>query len=683
MRDGGNTADRRFGLGPVAARCASAAVGLSVLGLAAFGAYVLVHDPADGPTLFFDRFLYCALITFPGLICLARAWAVRQERAAWTLLGLSLIVWGCGESYWALFMAADPDAPYPGPNDALMLLTYPFALAGIAVLVRDRVRRFRGQTWLDGLIAALTVAAFGAAFLLPDVVDSLSGDALADAVTLSYPLADMIQIGFLLCVLVLVGWRLDLSLALVAASFALLPVADAVYTYQDLHGTYLEGALVDWLFTASAVLLGVAAWQPSTRATAAGVRGWRSLATPALFALASGGLLLYGYAGGLPVLAVGFAGAALLTAVLRLAHTYSDNQRLLVRAQTDGLTGLGNRSALLLDLAELLSEPASADSRVLVLLDLNGFKLYNDSFGHPAGDALLSRLAKRFSAVVEGRGRAYRIGGDEFCALLECPQAEVQQLVSRSAAALADSGEAFEVSAAKGYVELGAEASDPQQALQTADRRMYEDKAGSRSSARSQAHEVLLRILRERQPALGDHVDGVAEMAVAVSERLGIRGEELDVIGRAAALHDIGKLAVPDAVLDKPVALDPDEWAFIRDHTIVGERVLREAPALAPVAELVRSSHERWDGRGYPDGLAGEGIPLGSRIIFVCDAFQAMISERPYAAPVSADDALAELRRCAGAQFDPDVVEAFCVELRARGPGWCSPPAATAARSGR
>jgi HD-GYP domain-containing protein (c-di-GMP phosphodiesterase class II) len=232
------------------------------------------------------------------------------------------------------------------------------------------------------------------------------------------------------------------------------------------------------------------------------------------------------------------------------------------------------------------------------------------------------------------------------------------------------STEAFEVTAARGHVLLGTEATDSQQALQTADRRMYEDKAGSRSSARSRAHEVLLRMMRERHSDLGDHMDGVADLATAVSRRLGLEGEQLDVIARAAALHDIGKLAIPDGVLDKPAALDDEEWAFIRDHTVVGERVLREAPALVPVAVLVRSSHERWDGGGYPDGLAGESIPLGSRIIFVCDAFQAMESNRPYAAPVARAAALKELRNCAGTQFDPAVVEAFVAEISSQPVDW-------------
>jgi HD-GYP domain-containing protein (c-di-GMP phosphodiesterase class II) len=177
---------------------------------------------------------------------------------------------------------------------------------------------------------------------------------------------------------------------------------------------------------------------------------------------------------------------------------------------------------------------------------------------------------------------------------------------------------------------------------------------------------VLLRALTERNAALGDHLHGVADLATAVGVAMGLAGERLEDLRRAAELHDVGKMAIPDAILDKPGALDEEEWAFIRRHTIIGERILAAAPALADVARMVRFSHERYDGRGYPDRLAGEEIPVGARIIFVCDAFDAMISERPYHRAMSTAQALDELRRCSGSQFDPDVVDAFAGVLAER-----------------
>src|SRR4029077_20872231 len=175
--------------------------------------------------------------------------------------------------------------------------------------------------------------------------------------------------------------------------------------------------------------------------------------------------------------------------------------------------------------------------------------------------------------------------------------------------------------------------------------------------------DVLLQALNERYPDLQAHQRGVGALVLAVGRRMGVDGEELDVLARAAELHDVGKIAIPDAILNKPDPLDEEEWRFMRRHTILGERILMAASALRPVARLVRSSHERFDGDGYPDGLRGEEIPLGARIIFVCDAYDAMTSERAYSPAIAPSEAIAELRACAGSQFDPDVVEAFVQTL--------------------
>ncbi len=200
--------------------------------------------------------------------------------------------------------------------------------------------------------------------------------------------------------------------------------------------------------------------------------------------------------------------------------------------------------------------------------------------------------------------------------------------------------------------------------MQLADQRLYERKDRTReASAVQQLRDVLLQAFQERHPDLQEHQRGVGALVLEVGRRLGMEGEELDVLARAAELHDVGKIAIPDAILNKPGPLDDEEWLFMRRHTILGERILKAASALRPVAELVRSSHERYDGAGYPDGLQGEQIPLGARIIFVCDAFDAMLAERSYSGAVPPSEAIAELRACAGTQFDPTVVDAFVATL--------------------
>ena len=328
-------------------------------------------------------------------------------------------------------------------------------------------------------------------------------------------------------------------------------------------------------------------------------------------------------------------------------------QQLHTASMTDVLTDLGNRRRLLVDLDEAMAAPGMT----LSLFDLDGFKIYNDTFGHQAGDALLARLGRRLSEAVFEAGEAYRLGGDEFCILVAGPGAEA----ARAAAveALSECGDAFTIASSHGTVRLLTEAETPDKALLLADQRMYDSKNTGRVSASRQSADVLLTALAERDPRLSLHVGDVAASALAVARELGVSGDQLGTIYQTAELHDIGKVAIPDAILAKPGPLDDDEMAFVRSHTEIGERILAAAPALALVAKLVRHSHERWDGNGYPDRLAGETIPLGSRIVSVCDAFDAMVGDRPYRRSRNFDDATAELVRCAGSQFDPAVVAAF------------------------
>jgi len=326
-------------------------------------------------------------------------------------------------------------------------------------------------------------------------------------------------------------------------------------------------------------------------------------------------------------------------------------------SETDSLTGLRNRRRAMADLAALFD--GAPRRSVLVLFDLNGFKSYNDRFGHLAGDAMLTRLGQRLQSAVGDRAEAYRLGGDEFCLLGPGSREERAVLEAIAGAALSEQGEAFCVTASYGSALIPEEAASPSDAMRKADQRMYARKQGSRPSAVSQSKDVLLQALSERHPELERHVSGVAKLVEPVARKLGMPAEELHVLRHAAELHDVGKMAIPDAILNKPGPLDDAEWEFMRRHTVVGQRIVAAAPVLAGVGELIRASHERWDGAGYPDGRAGDDIPLGARIIAVCDAYHAMTSDRPYRLALAPQDAMAELRACAGTQFDPDVVAAF------------------------
>jgi two-component system, cell cycle response regulator len=342
-------------------------------------------------------------------------------------------------------------------------------------------------------------------------------------------------------------------------------------------------------------------------------------------------------------------------------------------AETDQLTGLGNRRALMADLERQAETARPELPLMLALFDLDGFKAYNDAFGHPAGDAVLARLARRLEGAVGGDARAYRMGGDEFCVLAAVEPARALAMVEAAGHALSDEGDGFTIGASHGTALLPTDTSDAHDALRIADTRMYARKNLGRTSAGRQSADVLMSVLSERDPAIAEHIDGVAETCVAVGRTLGMDDGELALLRSAGALHGIGKLAIPDAILSKPGPLTEDEWQFVRRHTVIGERILRAAPALAPVAPLVRSSHEHFDGSGYPDALAGEQIPLAGRIVAVCDAFDAMTSMRPYRTAMSTEGALEELRACAGSQFDPMVVAAFEKTLRDVGSEWSLP----------
>lgn len=342
----------------------------------------------------------------------------------------------------------------------------------------------------------------------------------------------------------------------------------------------------------------------------------------------------------------------LRSAVERSKRLESDLVR---QAHCDALTGLLNRRQLAVDVAAALDRD---DDSLLVVFDLDGFKTYNDTFGHPAGDALLIRMATRLQEAVVDRGTAYRLGGDEFCVL-----AATVDIVERAAAALREHGAEFSITNSYGRVHLGGEVTSYEHAMRLADERLYDHKNGRSTAAQRQAHDVLLRVLREREPDLGEHVQAVARLARAVGVGLGLDASALDEITRAAEMHDIGKVAIPDSVLDKPGPLTAQEWALMRQHTVLGERILLAAPSLANVAALVRSCHERWDGKGYPDGLKGADIPLGSRIVFACDAFHAMTTDRPYRARRTTAEAVTELRSQAGRQFDPEIVEILIQRL--------------------
>jgi HD-GYP domain-containing protein (c-di-GMP phosphodiesterase class II) len=398
-----------------------------------------------------------------------------------------------------------------------------------------------------------------------------------------------------------------------------------------------------------------------------GPSGWRSLIGPLLFVVGGSALLVYDHVNQRVTDVVFWLTLGLIVTVFGRMLETNRRQRLELEeldheAFNDRVTGLANRRTLKIDIEAIAAAPGS--TRVLVLLELDGIQAYGDRFGYQEADALLSHIALGLhGAVTPLGGTAYRFDANRLAALVPSGGQQLGEIVLAATAPLRGDGEDIPIGRAYGEVAIPSDAADPETAFQIAGQRLAMHKQRQHRSARRQAHAVLMAALSARRPELRDHLRVVAYRAISLSRRLGLGSEQIDDIALAAELQDIGLLTVPEAVLEKATPFDQAETALIHRHPLEGERIISAAPGLAPVAGLVRSSYERFDGSGYPDGISGTAIPFGARIIAVAVAFAALTSNRPYRAAISAEEALAELRRCAGTQFDPQVVETLAAEL--------------------
>ena len=389
-----------------------------------------------------------------------------------------------------------------------------------------------------------------------------------------------------------------------------------------------------------------------------------------------------------PLLSVALFGP-LLAIALYQRSTYRA-LRAMRLALTDPLTGLGNHRHFH-DRVE--RELAEADQRgkdfSLCLVDVDDFKRVNDLYGHPAGDTVLAQIA----ANLRQNGEAFRLGGDEFAVLL--PQSDEVEAVA-AASAIVDRVSALaldhigSITVSAGVATFPTQAPSRLELVRLADSALYWAKEhgknrahvyrpdvvelaelrrlahGPDRAARFRAAESLAKAVDLRDTYTGSHSARVAELAAKVAARLGLDQELIELARLAGSLHDLGKLAIPEEILRKPGPLTDPERLVLERHPQIGFRML-DSLGIEPVADWILHHHERWDGNGYPDRLPGPQIPLGARIIFVVDAYDAMTSDRVYRGSLSPDEALDELERCAGTQFDPDVVLALSDELQLAG----------------
>jgi diguanylate cyclase (GGDEF)-like protein len=389
-----------------------------------------------------------------------------------------------------------------------------------------------------------------------------------------------------------------------------------------------------------------------------------------------------------PLLSVALFGP-LLAIALYQRSTYRA-LRAMRLALTDPLTSLGNHRHFHERVErELLDAHSNGGEFSLCFVDVDDFKRINDLYGHPAGDRVLAQIA----ANLRQNGEAFRLGGDEFAVLLPgCDErtagATASAIVQRIESLQLEHVSSVTVSA--GISTFPTQAPNRGELIRLADSALYWAKEhgknrahvyrpdvvelaqlrrlahGPDRAARFRAAESLAKAVDLRDTYTGSHSARVAELAARVAARLGLDQEQIELSRLAGSLHDLGKLAIPEEILRKPGPLTEPERLVLERHPQIGFRML-ESLGIEPVAEWILHHHERWDGEGYPDRLPGPMIPLGARIIFVVDAYDAMTSDRVYRGRLSPEEALAELERCAGTQFDPNVVSALADELELAG----------------
>lgn len=379
------------------------------------------------------------------------------------------------------------------------------------------------------------------------------------------------------------------------------------------------------------------------------------------------------------------------------------------RASRDRLTGVANRETLLAALIGAVEHSRQTGAMLCVaFVDVDRFKAINDAYGHPSGDAVLRQLAELVSASVRAGDLVGRYGGEEFMIILPDTDTDdarrvaerLREVVMRTSLRIAAGREvrttvSIGIAAGAGAeVRLDALVAEADQAMYLAKSRgrnqtqVFADRgaetpllatraSGDRhemASAIGQwagltAIEALASVLAPQPAHRGRPSDMIAAMATGLAARVGVRDAEIDQIRIASLLHDLGKLAIPQDILDNPEPLSDSEWQAITEHPRIGEMVIEQATTLRDAIPVVLHHHERYDGSGYPDGLKGRAIPLGARIVAIADAYHAMVHDRPYQKASPHEQALAELQRHAGNQFDPDLVAAFCELYRDEVPG--------------
>ena len=346
----------------------------------------------------------------------------------------------------------------------------------------------------------------------------------------------------------------------------------------------------------------------------------------------------------------------LITANKKLAIENEKNEYL---GYHDHLTGLYNRryfEEVFKKLDTKTNLPIS-----IIMCDINGLKLINDSFGHGSGDELLRKAAETIKKACRADDVVSRLGGDEFVIILPKTNAEETVQIANHIKEFASKVKVdkIELSISYGYATKITDEQSIIEIFATAENHMYRHKLYERSSMRSQTIDLIMKTLFEKSNRESLHSERVSSICQAIASKMNFDKGNVDKMRIAGLVHDIGKIGIDDKILNKAGRLSSDERTEIEKHPEIGWRILSTTNEFLELAQFVRDHHEKWDGSGYPNGLKGENIPLESRIITVADAYDAMTSERSYRKGLDKEEAIKEMKRCSGTQFDPEIVDVF------------------------
>jgi len=351
--------------------------------------------------------------------------------------------------------------------------------------------------------------------------------------------------------------------------------------------------------------------------------------------------------------------SAVITSARDITERKLIEEKIRYKSYHDELTGLHNRAYFNEKLEQINNEEYMPLS--MILADLNGLKITNDTLGHKAGDQLLIRISRILEATCREEDIIARIGGDEFVILLPNTKKEItREICNRiKEACKLSPKDPIKPSVALGYATKKNVSKDIEVVFKIAEDHMYHNKMFESESSNTTIIESLETLLRETTNETLEHSQRIKTMATAMGKVLNLSKEEINELSSLADLHDLGKVAIPKEILQKKESLTIEDWERIKRHPELGFKIANASSKLTQIGNGILSHHERWDGTGYPHGLAKEEIPLLARIISVVDAYDVMTSGRPYKKAISPSKAIQELKDCSGSQFDPKLVDLF------------------------